>query len=200
VSAAAACHRRVGPSLAAAADWAAATEQQIDQGRYVDRRPAERTTLDQAIAAYAATAAKPDDVGRLAQLRHREPALCQYAVARLTPALLAAWCERRVAEASVGTARRELKLIGDALEAFRLPLDPAAPVYDVDVELAFRLDLTRLLADHIAMSAALAAIADTPDAHRRIRRRARDTLRHRLWRDLKPLAKSAPTPSSYSGA
>jgi len=109
-----------------AEDWARRVEADMAAGHFVDRSPAQRTTLADLIAAYLrevtdkrpGAASRYAERKRLERLVRDEKALCAHAVANLTPEHFEAYRDRRLAQRSnsgkrlaPGTVKRELSTL-----------------------------------------------------------------------------------------
>lgn len=122
----------------AAEDWATHTEAEMIKGTYVDRRPADRTTLHAVIQDYIDQIAPThkggsSEVARLKRFTRTEPKLCQYAMALLTPELFEKWRDRRLKEVAPGTVKREFNLLNTVIESARRRLKMIEnPLTDVD--------------------------------------------------------------------
>lgn len=86
--------------------WARDVENSMDRGIFVDRSPAERTTLREIIETYLTdvTDKRPGEASRLAErarlerFMREEPDICAHAVAHLKPDHFEEWRDRRLTE------------------------------------------------------------------------------------------------------
>ena len=91
--------------------WARAIEREMDAGEWVDRTSARQSTLADLLTRYLAEVTPTKrgssvETHRIALLQ-RCP-LAKYSPAAITPAMVATWRDRRLAEVSSGTVLREL--------------------------------------------------------------------------------------------
>ena len=113
---------RTFDTKAQAARWARSVESQIDDGLYVSRTEAERTTLAELLGRYAReiTPSKKGaevETYRIEALR-RYP-LAQRSIATLTSNDLAQWRDARGTTVSPATVNRELTILGHCFEMAR---------------------------------------------------------------------------------
>ena len=106
---------RTFDSKADAEKWARLIEGEMDRGVFVDRREAERTTLDEALERYEREVTPRKKGAKQEQLRlrawRRDP-LAQFALANIRGSDLAAWRDKRLAVGtSPTTVRNDLALI-----------------------------------------------------------------------------------------
>jgi integrase len=107
-----------------AENWATVKEAEMVRGVYVDRSKAERSTLGQVIEDYVAYVAPTHKGGdaevlRLKRFLREETALCAYAMANLETHHFEDYRDRRLAEVSAGTVKRELGLLHAVIEGVR---------------------------------------------------------------------------------
>lgn len=100
-----------------AEDWARRTEDEMRRGVYVQRSPAERTTLEAALDRYLSEVTPTKKPSTQAAERHKAATLKgrlgRYGLAVLTPTLVAEYRDRRLEEGkSPSTVRLELALLG----------------------------------------------------------------------------------------
>lgn len=104
--------------------WATTKEAEMIRGIFVDRRPAERVTLYDAIETYITEVVPAHKGGTTESLRLRrfqrdELKLCQHAMAQLTAKLFVDYRDRRIKEVAPGTVKREFNLLNSVIEAWR---------------------------------------------------------------------------------
>lgn len=91
--------------------WARGVERELDAGEWIDRTSARQSTLAELLTRYLAEVTPTKRGGsveahRIALLQ-RSP-LAKYSPAAITPAMVATWRDKRLAEVSSGTVLREL--------------------------------------------------------------------------------------------
>lgn len=107
---------------AAAEKWARAIERELDQGLYINRSPAEKTTLGDLLKDYLREVvpthkgADSEKIRINAMLRAK---ICKLSLAALTPAALSEWRDERLKEVSPATVRRDLDVISAAINTAR---------------------------------------------------------------------------------
>lgn len=94
------------------------------RGVYVDRSKAERATFHQVVRDYIAYVAPTHKGGaaevlRLERFVREEPALCAYSMANLETHHFEEYRDRRLAQVSAGTVKRELGLLHAVIEGVR---------------------------------------------------------------------------------
>jgi integrase len=105
-------------------EWAKLKEAEMIKGDFIDKRPADRITFGDAIDRFVEDIAPihkggRSEIYRLNQFKRDEAALCQYSMARLTPELFEEFRDRRLAQVSAGTVRREMNLLHSVIETWR---------------------------------------------------------------------------------
>lgn len=102
--------------------WARAIERELDQGLYINRSPAEKTTLGDLLKDYlrevvpSHKGADSEKVRINAMLRAK---ICKLSLAALTPAALSEWRDERLKEVCPATVRRDLDIISSAINTAR---------------------------------------------------------------------------------
>ncbi len=95
--------------------WARQQEHLIDEGRWIDRSEAERTTLGELLDRYAKEVT-PTKRGKDSELLRinafKRHTLAKYSVAAITPKLIAQWRDERLKEVAGSTVARQLNLLG----------------------------------------------------------------------------------------
>ncbi|WP_296662642.1 site-specific integrase [Paraburkholderia sp.] len=117
--------------------WITEQEAAISRGVFVDTSTAREMLLQQALDRYAAEVTPTKKGADVEALRLRAMArdpVARYSLATLTPAVIAAWRDRRLVAVSGSTVNRELNLLHHVLEVARkdwsvaLPENPASMV------------------------------------------------------------------------
>ncbi len=107
-----------------AEQWARSIEGQMADSVFVDKGPAERTTLFDAIELFVEDIIPTHKGGeseklRLKRFQREEPKLCQHAMGRLTSKLFAEYRDRRLKAVAPGTVKREFNLLNSVIENWR---------------------------------------------------------------------------------
>lgn len=106
----------------AAEKWARAIERELDLGLYINRGPAEKMTLGDVLKKYlkevvpSHKGADIEEVRIKALLRSN---ICKMAMIALTPQILSEWRDKRLADVSPATVRRDLDVISSAINTAR---------------------------------------------------------------------------------
>lgn len=107
--------------------WARLYESEMDRGLYLDRTPAERTTLGELLERYRKEitplkkSAKTEDE-RIDRFLRKEK-LCQYKMTALTSKVIAEWRDKRLKEISGSSVCRELAIISHVINTARKEWD-----------------------------------------------------------------------------
>ncbi|CBW74361.1 DNA integration/recombination/inversion protein [Mycetohabitans rhizoxinica HKI 454] len=125
------------PTKAEAEDWARSIEENIRWGTFVDTSIARETTLGDLLKKYAIRVSPTKKSGAAEAKRIHSMLkwpLCKYAVANVTPDVLAAWRDERLKTVSGSTINRELNLLSHvfstAMIEWRvyLPVNPVSRI------------------------------------------------------------------------